>query len=237
MSAEVNKALVLQRLRSGALRLRSGWLPILQTAVAACLAWFLAVLILGLERPTFAPIAAVIVLGLAVGERRRPDGELDYLGRVDQQGAAALRRERPRRPVAPGSVIASTDRPSPRHCGRRRCTDCGAANVACHSSADRSRLHNRTRASLVAIRTCVSSSSHAMAVIDVAPAQTGSSCRGSPSPRPPATFSSGRSATSASRACQRPVRCHSIAAPAISPRAISPLAPGPMSMPSATDRL
>ncbi len=76
MSAEENKALVLQRLRSGALRLRSGWLPILQTAVAACLAWFLAVLILGLERPTFAPIAAVIVLGLAVGERLRRALEL-----------------------------------------------------------------------------------------------------------------------------------------------------------------
>ena len=66
MSAEENKALVLQRLHSGALRLRSAWLAILQTAVAACLAWFLAVLILGLEQPTFAPIAAVIVLGLAV---------------------------------------------------------------------------------------------------------------------------------------------------------------------------
>jgi uncharacterized membrane protein YgaE (UPF0421/DUF939 family) len=76
VSAEGNKALVLQRLHSGALRLRSGWLAILQTAVAACLAWFLAVLILGLERPTFAPIAAVIVLGLAVGERARRALEL-----------------------------------------------------------------------------------------------------------------------------------------------------------------
>ena len=78
MSAEENKALVLQRLRSGAIRLRSGWLPILQTAVAACLAWFVAVLILGLERPTFAPIAAVIVLGLAVGERGRRAVELTF---------------------------------------------------------------------------------------------------------------------------------------------------------------
>jgi Fusaric acid resistance protein-like len=76
VSAEENKALVLQRLRSGALRLRSDWLPILQTAVAACLAWFLAVLVLGLQRPTFAPIAAVIVLGLAVGERLRRALEL-----------------------------------------------------------------------------------------------------------------------------------------------------------------
>jgi uncharacterized membrane protein YgaE (UPF0421/DUF939 family) len=76
VSAEENKALVLQRLRSGALRLRSDWLPILQTAVAACLAWFVAVLILGVDRPTFAPIAAVIVLGLAVGERARRAVEL-----------------------------------------------------------------------------------------------------------------------------------------------------------------
>ena len=76
MSAEENKALVLQRLRSGALRLRSSWLPIFQTAVAASLAWFLAVLILGQERPTFAPIAAVIALGLAVGERARRAVEL-----------------------------------------------------------------------------------------------------------------------------------------------------------------
>jgi fusaric acid resistance family protein len=76
VSAEENKALVLQRLHSGAIRLRSAWLPILQTAVAACLAWFLAVLILGLERPTFAPIAAVIVLGLAVAERGRRAVEL-----------------------------------------------------------------------------------------------------------------------------------------------------------------
>ncbi|MBA2510551.1 MAG: FUSC family protein [Rubrobacteraceae bacterium] len=76
VSAEENKAIVLQRLHAGAIRLRSGWLPILQTAVAACLAWFLAVLLLGIERPTFAPIAAVIVLGLAVDERGRRAVEL-----------------------------------------------------------------------------------------------------------------------------------------------------------------
>jgi hypothetical protein len=65
-----------RRLRSGFLRLRSVWLPILQTAVAACLAWFLAILLLGIDRPSFAPIAAVIVLGLAVGERGRRAVEL-----------------------------------------------------------------------------------------------------------------------------------------------------------------
>ena len=64
------------RLRSGGLRLRGGWLQILQTAVAACVAWFLAVLLLGLDLPTFAPIAAVISLGLAVSERGRRAVEL-----------------------------------------------------------------------------------------------------------------------------------------------------------------
>src|ERR671913_1544900 len=69
-------AVVRHRLRSGALRLRNVWLAILQTAVSACLAWFLAVLLLGLDRPTFAPIAEVISLGLAVGERARRAVEL-----------------------------------------------------------------------------------------------------------------------------------------------------------------
>jgi uncharacterized membrane protein YgaE (UPF0421/DUF939 family) len=64
------------RLRSGVLRVKGGWLQILQTAVAACAAWFLSVLLLGLDRPTFAPIAAVICLGLAVGERARRAVEL-----------------------------------------------------------------------------------------------------------------------------------------------------------------
>lgn len=68
--------LVWDRLRSGILRLRSESLQILQTGVAACVAWFLAVLLLGLEEPTFAPIAAVISLGLAIGERGRRVVEL-----------------------------------------------------------------------------------------------------------------------------------------------------------------
>src|SRR5215210_4970971 len=67
---------VRHRLRSGFLRLRGGWLQIIQTGVAACVAWFLAVLLLGLEKPTFAPIAAVISLGLAIGERSRRVVEL-----------------------------------------------------------------------------------------------------------------------------------------------------------------
>jgi fusaric acid resistance family protein len=69
-------SVVRQRLHSAAIRLRRGWLQILQTAAAACMAWFLAVLVLGVDRPTFAPIAAVISLGLAVGERARRAVEL-----------------------------------------------------------------------------------------------------------------------------------------------------------------
>src|SRR5918995_764335 len=73
---DIMVSVVRQRLHSAAIRLRSAWLQILQTAVAACVAWSLAVLILGQERPTFAPIAAVIALGLAVGERARRALEL-----------------------------------------------------------------------------------------------------------------------------------------------------------------
>ncbi|HEY3729050.1 MAG TPA: FUSC family protein [Solirubrobacteraceae bacterium] len=53
------------------LRVRGHLWPILQTAVAAVGAWYLAVL-LGVEhRPAFASIAAVISLGAAFGERRQ----------------------------------------------------------------------------------------------------------------------------------------------------------------------
>src|SRR5215207_9304018 len=83
-------SVVRQRLHSAAIRLRSAWLQILQTAVAACLAWFLAVLILGVDRPTFAPIAAVISLG-AGGGRARP-----ARGRAEARGGL---RGRPRRPT------------------------------------------------------------------------------------------------------------------------------------------
>jgi uncharacterized membrane protein YgaE (UPF0421/DUF939 family) len=45
--------------------------PILQTSVAAALAWLIATEVAGHEQPFFAPISAVITLGLTVGERRR----------------------------------------------------------------------------------------------------------------------------------------------------------------------
>src|SRR5918994_3940137 len=73
-------ARVRNRLRSGMHRLWGGWWQILQTAVAAGVAWFLALLILGYERPEFAPIAAVISLGLAVGQRGKRVGLLTLGG-------------------------------------------------------------------------------------------------------------------------------------------------------------
>src|SRR2546428_7207758 len=45
--------------------------PIAHTAVAASGAWFAAHEVLGHPRPFFAPVAAVITLGVAVGRRRR----------------------------------------------------------------------------------------------------------------------------------------------------------------------
>jgi uncharacterized membrane protein YgaE (UPF0421/DUF939 family) len=50
--------------------------PILQTSVAAAAAWLIATELVGHEQPFFAPISAVVTLGLTVGERRRRAVEL-----------------------------------------------------------------------------------------------------------------------------------------------------------------
>ena len=60
-----------RRLQAGTGRLRvNGW-PILQTAAAASLAYFVATFVLGNEQAFFAPIAAVVTLGLSLGQRGR----------------------------------------------------------------------------------------------------------------------------------------------------------------------
>jgi uncharacterized membrane protein YgaE (UPF0421/DUF939 family) len=69
-----------QRARNAA-RLRfeelsNAWLAILQSAVAAGIAWLLARLIVGQPEPFFAPAAAVISLGLSRGQPRRRAIEL-----------------------------------------------------------------------------------------------------------------------------------------------------------------
>ena len=50
--------------------------PILQTSVAASAAWLIATELLNHDQPFFAPISAVVTLGLTVGERRRRAVEL-----------------------------------------------------------------------------------------------------------------------------------------------------------------
>jgi uncharacterized membrane protein YccC len=63
---------------TGVDRLRvNGW-SVVQTAVAASVAYSLAVLILGHERPFFAAIAAVVSLGVTLGQRMRRAVELVF---------------------------------------------------------------------------------------------------------------------------------------------------------------
>jgi uncharacterized membrane protein YgaE (UPF0421/DUF939 family) len=59
-------------------RLGTGVWPILQTAVAASLAWFLATVVLGHGQPYFAAIAAVISTGVVVGQEGRRAVELVF---------------------------------------------------------------------------------------------------------------------------------------------------------------
>jgi uncharacterized membrane protein YgaE (UPF0421/DUF939 family) len=73
------RTVALRRRFEGALRrLWGGGWPILQTAVAAGLAWYLATVVLGHESPFFASIAAVISLGVAVGQEGRRAAELVF---------------------------------------------------------------------------------------------------------------------------------------------------------------
>ncbi|MFR9750593.1 FUSC family protein [Nocardia sp. 004] len=64
------------RLRTSWERLRRSALPILQCAVAAALAWFLAHRVIGHELPFFAPTAAVVSIGISFGARLRRSVEL-----------------------------------------------------------------------------------------------------------------------------------------------------------------
>jgi uncharacterized membrane protein YgaE (UPF0421/DUF939 family) len=63
-------------LRSRRERIISVARPILQTSVAASAAWLIATELVGHDQPFFAPISAVVTLGLTVGERRRRAVEL-----------------------------------------------------------------------------------------------------------------------------------------------------------------
>src|SRR5919107_3015592 len=52
-------------------RLRVSWRSILQAGVASGVAWVIATEVFGHERPFFAPVAAIIVLGLTISQRGR----------------------------------------------------------------------------------------------------------------------------------------------------------------------
>jgi uncharacterized membrane protein YgaE (UPF0421/DUF939 family) len=52
-------------------RLRLAWRSILQAGVAAGLAWVIATEVFGHEQPFFAPVAAIITLGLTISQRGR----------------------------------------------------------------------------------------------------------------------------------------------------------------------
>jgi uncharacterized membrane protein YgaE (UPF0421/DUF939 family) len=65
-----------RRLAGAVRRLRTSALPILQCGLAAGLAWLVANDLIGHQRPFFAPIAAVISLGVTLANRRRRAVEL-----------------------------------------------------------------------------------------------------------------------------------------------------------------
>ncbi|WP_191297870.1 FUSC family protein [Lentzea cavernae] len=60
----------------GLARWRGAALPIVQCALSAGLAWLVATLVIGHLHPFFAPIAAVVSLGVSLGQRLRRVGEL-----------------------------------------------------------------------------------------------------------------------------------------------------------------
>jgi len=57
-------------------RLAHTFVPIVQSALAAALAWFVATRLIGHPQPFFAPIAAVLSLGVSLGQRLRRSVEL-----------------------------------------------------------------------------------------------------------------------------------------------------------------
>jgi len=65
-------------LSAGYDRLRASVWPVVQSAVAASLAYFLAEMLLGHRTPFFAPIAAVICLSVTLGQRNRRAVELVF---------------------------------------------------------------------------------------------------------------------------------------------------------------
>ncbi len=76
LTVDAVRASSTKRLRGGWQRLRKSALPILQCAAGAAIAWYVAQHIVGHSTPYFAPVAAVISIGIAFGARIRRAVEL-----------------------------------------------------------------------------------------------------------------------------------------------------------------
>ena len=57
-------------------RLRLSWRSIFQASVSAALAWLIATKVLGHPTPFFAPVSAIITLGITVGQRGQRAAEV-----------------------------------------------------------------------------------------------------------------------------------------------------------------
>ena len=57
-------------------RLRLAWRSIFQASVSAAIAWLIATQVLGHPQPFFAPVSAIITLGITVGQRGRRAAEV-----------------------------------------------------------------------------------------------------------------------------------------------------------------
>jgi uncharacterized membrane protein YgaE (UPF0421/DUF939 family) len=64
-AAELSRVSMRTRLE----RLRASWRSVLQVSVAAGIAWIIATEVLGHQQPFFAPVSAIITLGLTISER------------------------------------------------------------------------------------------------------------------------------------------------------------------------
>ncbi len=71
MSAVASVQPLRENLRLGLLRLRDRWPLLAQIGVAVFLSWFLAHTVLGHTQPFFAPVTAILGLGLTYGQRLR----------------------------------------------------------------------------------------------------------------------------------------------------------------------
>jgi uncharacterized membrane protein YgaE (UPF0421/DUF939 family) len=71
MSSLPETASVSARLRRGLQRLRDRWPLLAQIGVAVYLSWFIAKEVLGHDQPFFAPVTAILGLGLTYGQRLR----------------------------------------------------------------------------------------------------------------------------------------------------------------------